>query len=231
MKVKPILTPIFTEGQDLEAFIARHIKRLPERSVVVVTSKIAALAEGRTALLGSAEDREKLICSESEMAIRTKYTWLTIKDGIVMASAGVDESNADGKIVLLPKDSFAAAHRIRAFLKKKYKVRKIGVIITDSRTLPLRAGIIGQAIGYAGFAGVRDYRGKKDIFGRVLNMSRVDVADSLATAAVLEMGEGKEQQPLAIITDATVEFRERIDPDELKIDIADDMYRPLFEHL
>lgn len=231
MQVRPIKTPIFKEGQDIEAFIARHVKRLKEQSIVVVTSKIVALAEGRTAEPKNARERENIIRSESEWAIRTKYTWLTVKNGIVMASAGVDESNAAGKTILLPKDSFAAAARIRAFLKKRFKVKKVGVIISDSRTLPLRAGIIGQAIGYAGFAGIRDYRGKKDIFGRAFTMSRVDVADGLATAAVLEMGEGNEQRPLAVITDATVEFRERIDQDELKIDIADDMYRPLFEHL
>jgi len=107
----------------------------------------------------------------------------------------------------------------------------VGVLVTDSRILPLRAGIVGVALGYAGFKGVRDYRGTPDIFGRVLKLSRTDVADSLAAAAVLQMGEGAEQQPLALITDARVEFTERTSRRELRIDPKEDLYRPLFEHL
>jgi len=114
---------------------------------------------------------------------------------------------------------------------KKFGLKQLGVIITDSRTMPLRAGVTGVAIGYAGFRGVRDYRGKPDLFGRLLHVSRTDVADSLATAAVLLMGEAKECQPLATIEDAPVEFCERIDRNELKISLEDDMYRPLFTHL
>jgi len=156
---------------------------------------------------------------------------LTIKNNVVMASAGIDESNAAGKIVLLPKNSFRTAHSIRKELKKKYKVKKLGILITDSLTFPLRAGILGVALGYAGFKAIRDYRGTKDIFGRVLKMSRTDVADSLATAAVLLMGEGKEQQPLVVITDAPVEFTEKINKKELIIPLKDDLYLPLFKRI
>ena len=113
----------------------------------------------------------------------------------------------------------------------KYKIKKLGVIITDSRTFPLRAGIMGVALGYAGFRAVRDYRGTKDIFGRVLKMSRTDVGDSLATAAVLCMGEGKEQQPLALIKDAPIEFIDKINKKELQINIEDDLYLPLFRRI
>jgi F420-0:gamma-glutamyl ligase len=146
-----------------------------------------------------------------------------------MSSAGIDESNAAGKVVLLPQDSFAAASSIRHALMKHFKVKQLGVILTDSRLFPLRAGIVGVALGYAGFQGVRDYRGMKDIFGRTLKMSRTDVADSLATAAVLLMGEGAEQQPLALITGAPVRFVSRINRGELMIDVRDDLYVPLFQ--
>jgi F420-0:gamma-glutamyl ligase len=148
-----------------------------------------------------------------------------------MASAGIDESNADGKLVLLPTDSFVSAEEMRTALCAHFNLKELGVLITDSRILPLRAGVVGVALGYAGFCGVKDYRGTADIFGRVLQMSRVDVADSLATSAVLCMGEGHEQQPLALITDAPVEFIDQVDRNELRIDIKDDMYRPLFEHI
>ena len=195
---------------------------------MVITSKIVALAEGRTVEYKNKKQKIKLIKQESDFAIKTKHTWLTIKDGMVMASAGIDESNARGKFILLPKDSFQSADLIRRKLKKIFKVRKFGVLITDSRIFPLRAGIVGVSLGYAGFKGVRNYIGKKDIFGRILKMSRTDVADSLATSAVLCMGEGKEQQPVALITDAPVKFTEKINKKELFIDPKEDLYLPLF---
>ena len=231
MIIRPIKTHVFQEGDDLFAFITDYFKKLPEKSVLVVTSKIVALAERRTAIAENAQMKEKLIRAESELAIPTKYVWLTIKDGMVMASAGIDESNANGKLILLPKDSFKIARFLRSKLRQKYGVRRLGVLITDSRTIPLRAGVTGVAVGYAGFRGIKDYRGMPDIFGRKFKFSRTDIADSLATAAVLVMGEGNERQPLAIIERAPVEFCDRVNRAELRIDIQEDMYRPLFSKL
>ncbi|MFA4833755.1 MAG: coenzyme F420-0:L-glutamate ligase [Patescibacteria group bacterium] len=231
MIIKPIKTRVFQEGEGLFTFIMLYFKKLPERSVVVVTSKIVALAEKRTAVVKNNKTKEKLIRAESELAIPTKYVWLTIKDGMVMASAGIDESNAKGKLILLPKDSFNTARLLRKKLQKEYGVKQLGVLITDSRTIPLRAGVTGVALGYAGFRGIKDYRGTPDIFGRKFKFSRTDVADSLATAAVFVMGEGDEQQPLAIIEKAPIEFCDKINRQELHIDIQEDMYRPLFSKL
>jgi len=237
MKVIPIKTKIFKENEDLIKFITSHIKKLEENSILVVTSKIVALSEGRTAIVKNEKEKEELIKKESQFAMKTKfsthkkYVWLTIKDGMVLASAGIDESNADGKIILLPKDSFQSALILRSKLLRHYNLKNLGIIISDSRILPLRAGIVGIAIGYTGFKGVRDYRGTKDLFGRDLAFSRTDVADSLATSAVLLMGEGRESQPLAIITDSKVEFKNKIDKNELKIDPKDDLYQPLFEKI
>lgn len=232
MQILPIKTRVFRENEDLSSFILKYFKKIPENSILVITSKIVALAEGRTVLidknLSREEMRTRIIKKESDFMIRTKYTWLTIKDGMVMASAGVDESNADGKMVLLPKDSFKSAEFLRKALRKKFKIKNLGILITDSRLMPLRAGVVGVALGYAGFGGIRDYRGTKDIFGRVLEYSSTDVADSLATSAVLCMGEGKEQQPLALIKNPPVKFVERVNKKELKIDIKDDLYLPLF---
>jgi coenzyme F420-0:L-glutamate ligase len=231
MKVEAIRTRVFRQGDDLLGFITEHVRRLEENSVLAVTSKIVSLSEGRVREVIDEHTREQVIREESQWAIKTKYTWLTIKDGIVMASAGVDESNADGKIILLPSDCFESAEKIRTALRKEYGVKNLGVLITDSRIYPLRAGLAAVAMGYAGFKGIRDYRGKSDIFGRKFSFTRTDVADSLATAAVLEMGEGAEQQPLAVITGAPVEFADAVSRDELKIDVRDDMYQPVFEHI
>src|SRR3989344_2776882 len=198
MIVKPIKTRIFKEGENLFSFITKYVESIPERSIIVVTSKILALSEKRTAVIENVHTKIDLIRKESELVIPTRYVWLTVKDGMAMSSAGIDESNANGKLILLPKNSFKAAGLLRKKLLKKYGVKQFGVLITDSRTMPLRAGVTGAAIGYAGFRGIKDYRGTPDIFGRKFKFSRTNIADGLAAAAVLVMGEGNEQQPLAI---------------------------------
>lgn len=231
MVIKAIRTIIFQEGEDLIPFIKKYVKRLREKSVLVIASKIVSLSEKRAREVKNKFTRERLIKAESQWAVKTKYTWLTIKDNTVLASAGIDESNANGKIILLPRDSFKTAARLRNTLRRYYRIRDLGVIISDSRLLPLRAGVVGIAVGYSGFAGVRDYRGTPDIFGRILKLSRTDIADSLATAAVMMMGEGAEQQPLAIITGAPVDFRNSTSRNELYIDPRDDIYQPLFEKI
>ncbi|MBI4054199.1 MAG: coenzyme F420-0:L-glutamate ligase [Candidatus Doudnabacteria bacterium] len=231
MIIRPIKTRVFQEGDDLFAFITDYFKKLPEKSVVVITSKIVALAEKRTAVAESVQTKEKLIRAESELAIPTKHVWLTLKDGMLMASAGIDESNGNGKLILLPKDSFERARTLRKKLQRKYAVSRLGVLITDSHTAPLRAGVTGIALGYAGFCGIKDYRGTRDIFGREFQFSRVNIADSLAAAAALVMGEGNEQQPVAILEKIPVEFCDRIHRRELYIDMHEDMYRPLFSKL
>ncbi len=231
MIVKPIKTSIFNEGENLFVFITRHLKKVKEKSIIVVTSKIVALAEKRTVAIKSKETKKLLISQESELAIPTKYAWLTIKNGIFLASAGIDESNAKGKLILLPKNTFKTASLLHKKLKEKYSLKDLGILIVDSRSLPLRAGISGVALGYAGFHGLRDYRGKPDIFGRKFKFSRSNLSDSLAAAAVLTMGEGSEQQPLAVIEKAPIEFCEKINQKELAVDIKEDMYYSFFSKL
>ena len=231
MNIKTIHTKVFEENEDLFAFVTRYIKKVPERSVIVITSKIVALSEGRTRIVKTEKEKDALIKEESEFAIKTPIVWLTIKDGALIANAGVDESNADGKIILLPKDSYKAADVMRKKLMKHYGVKELGVLITDSRLLPLRAGVVGVALGYAGFRGIRDYRGTPDIFGRKLKMTQTDVADSLATAAVLPMGEGRECRPLALITGAEIEFKDKVNKKELLISIEKDLYGPMFRRI
>lgn len=228
MKVAPVRTRVFKESEDLVEFILKHVPRLKNGSILAVTSKIVALAEGSVVRAANARAKEAIIRAESEWQLQAKYGKLTLKDGLLMWNAGIDESNAKGNVILLPKNSFAVAHAIRWGLVRKYKLKKLGVIITDSRVMPLRAGVVGLALGYAGFKGLRDYRGKKDIFGRKLKFTQTDVADSLASAAVLTMGEGKEQRPLCVIEDAPVEFAAKVNRKELLIAPKDDMYRPLF---
>jgi coenzyme F420-0:L-glutamate ligase len=231
MQITPIKTKIFRENEDLFRFILQYVKNLKENSVLVITSKIVALSEGRTADRKSEKERIKLIKQESDFAIKTKVVWMTIKDGMVLADAGIDESNAKGKLILLPQNSFKSAEILRKKLMQKFNLKNLGVLITDSRLMPLRAGVVGVALGYAGFRGIKNNIGKKDIFGRVFKMSKTDVADSLATSAVICMGEGREQQPLALINDVPVVFTNKINRKELIINQKDDIYAPLFSKL
>lgn len=229
MKVLPITTRVFKENEDLFSFVYAHVRKLKEGSILAVTSKIVALSEGRIAVVRNKEEREKLIRFESEWSHKSKYITLAMKDGMLMANAGIDSSNAMGKLVLLPKDSFSSAELLRRKLCAHYKIKNLGVIITDSRCFPLRAGVVGVSLGHAGFRGMKDYRGMPDIFGRKMKITQVNVADSLAASAVFAMGEGSERRPLAIIRDAPVEFCEKVNQKELQIEMKDDMYSPLFK--
>ena len=111
MQIKAIKTRVFKENENLLDFIFQYVRKIPEKSVLVITSKIVALAENRTVIFKNKREKIALIKKESDFALKTKYTWLTIKDGMVMASAGIDDSNANGKLILLPKDSFKTAAR------------------------------------------------------------------------------------------------------------------------
>lgn len=232
MQVKAIRTRVFKEGENLANFVVEHLPKVKDGSVIVITSKIVSLAEGRTVPHKNLLTKQQAIKRESDFAIPTKWVWLTLKDGMIVASAGIDESNSEnGKLILLPKDSYRAAEAIRATLMKRYKVKRLAVILPDSRTVPLRAGATGMAIGYAGMKGLHDYRGKPDIFGRKFHFERVGVADGLATAAMIAMGDGDEQQPLALITGAPVEFAEKVDRSELIIPAEEDLYLPFLKEI
>jgi len=231
MNVKAIRTTIFPPRGNLLSFIGKYLPRILDGGILVVTSKIIALAEGRLVPKTDDKTKMKIIRQESDLVIPTKRVCLTVKDGMAMANAGVDESNGNGQIILLPRDSYRAAARIRNFFKRQQHLKHFGVVVTDSRCWPLRAGITGAALGYAGFKGLKKYRGQPDIFGRPFKYSRVNVADSLATAAVFCMGEGNEQRPLALITEAPVKFVNKIDRNEVKISIKEDMYGPLFRKI
>lgn len=228
MQILPLKTRIFRENEDLFSFVLKYKKKLKENSILVVTSKIVSLSEGRFVNYIDEKQKKDLIKKEGDFFLDDKNILFSVKDSMVMAFAGVDESNGNGKIILLPKNSFKSAEVLRKKLIQKFNLKNLGVLITDSGFVPLRSGAIGMAIGYAGFEGVRNYIGKKDIFGRILKMSKTDVADSLSASAVLCMGEGKERQPFALITDAPVVFTKKINRKEMKISIKKDMYAPLF---
>lgn len=124
---------------------------------------------------------------------------LCMKAGTLLPNAGVDASNAPpGCVTPLPSDPDASARRIRGEIMQRTGAG-IGVIIADSRTHAMRRGCSGVAIGCAGIPSVIDDRGRSDLFGRRLEVTKRAVADNIASAAELVMGEADECTPAAVI--------------------------------
>ncbi len=155
---------------------------------------------------------------------------LTIKNNTLMANAGVDKSNIPpGHASLLPIDSRASADRIRTEIKKRTG-KTIGVMVIDSRTQPLRLGNIGMALGVAGFRPVADDRGRHDLFGNEMRITRRAIADNLASACTAVMGESDESVPIALIRDAPVEFVDQsFDSSEMWMSPKECMYMAIFD--
>ena len=155
---------------------------------------------------------------------------LTIKNNTLMANAGVDKSNIPpGHASLLPIDSRASADRIRTEIKKRTG-KTIGVMVIDSRTQPLRLGNIGMALGVAGFRPVADDRGRQDLFGNEMRITRRAIADNLASACTAVMGESDESVPIALIRDAPVEFVDQsFDSSEMWMSPKECMYMAIFD--
>ena len=203
---QPIRTAKITAGSGtILEVLDQALQKLPERSVLAVTSKLVSLCEGRVKPI-SGTSLPALVRAEAEWympAARAQHGYtFTIANNMLTPNSGIDESNADGLYVLWPKDPWASANAIRTYLKKRFGVKEVAVIITDSNFLPLRWGSIGLALSYSGLEPVRSYAEEVDLFGRPLKLSRLNVLDCLATTAVLMMGEGAEQTPMALITDA-----------------------------
>lgn len=156
---------------------------------------------------------------------------LTIAHNTLIGSAGIDESNCDGYYVLWPKNPLSDAKVIASFLKNKFSLQNVGVIIVDSTSRPLRRGIIGTSIAHWGFQELNSYIGTKDIFGKTMQIARVNVAECLATSAVFAMGEGAEQTPIAIVKDIdNITFSGAVGGscyDDKAIPVQDDVYAPL----
>ncbi len=233
LKVTPISTSVLHTKDDFDEFLFQHLEgRLKNHQIVAITSKLVSVAEGRIVPRSEVEKTE-LIKQQADMYLgEIGYgCHLTVKHGLMVASAGIDESNSEhDDFILYPEDPFASAKRIHQALKTQFGLEKFGVLLTDSHTKPLRRGVVGTALSYYGFRGVKNKVGEEDLFGRELKMTQINVVDALSAAAVLIMGEGAEQTPLAIIeTDA--EFVEQDDNQELYIPMTQDLYAPLFKNL
>lgn len=242
MKITPIKTgKIEPDHNCLYRILDQYLVSFKENSILVITSKIIAICQNRVVKINKTshkEQKHKLIRKEADYYLNpeeNKYKiMLTIKDGLLMPSAGIDESNGNGYFILWPNDKQKVANSVRSYLKRRFNLKKAGVIITDSKTTPLRWGTTGTGLAHSGFLALNNYIGKPDIFGRNLLATKANILDGLATAAVVVIGEGKEQTPLAVIEDIPFVKFQAQNPSKnqlknLKISLEDDVYAAILK--
>ncbi len=217
--------PAIRPGDDLVAILADAMVGADlaprDGDVLVVTHKIVSKAEGRYRSLArvtpSARARElaratgkdaalvELILSESREVLRYRPELIIAehRSGVVMANAGVDHSNVPGeqgeeRVLLLPEDADASSASLRTALGARFGVT-VAVVISDSVGRAWRNGVVGLAIGAAGLPALQDLRGRLDREGRALNVTQVALADEIASAAQLLMGEADEGRPAVLV--------------------------------
>jgi len=208
---------------------------LREGDILAITSKVISIDEGRC-VRQDQKTKDELVMTESSKYLPRSFTpggygMHTITNGMLALSAGIDASNSGNFYTLWPKNPTRSAKRLLTSLKRHYKLKKLGLIITDSHSILLRRGVIGFALSFAGFQPLIDYRGSKDLFGRVILASQTNVPDALGAAAVFAMGEGSEQTPLARIRGAVgVSFSKpkKKPKDSFIVPMKEDLYGPFF---
>ncbi len=251
MQVIPIKTRTITDQDDILDVLLEGLQTsglvFEDNDILGVAETPLGTTEGQVVKLSDVvvSDDAKKLASEyelvpevAELILREAdeilggipHVVLTIKNNTLMANAGVDKSNTPtGYASLLPEDARASAERIR-FQVKEQLGKSIGVLVIDSRTQPLRLGNVGMALGTAGFRPVADDRGRRDLFGNELRITRRAIADNLASACTAVMGESDESIPAALIRDAPVEFADQsYDSSEMWIAPAECMYMAIFE--
>jgi coenzyme F420-0:L-glutamate ligase/coenzyme F420-1:gamma-L-glutamate ligase len=221
--------PEIQPGQSLDQILITALERsgitLADGHVVAMCQKIVSKAENRFVELDTispsahaielASRCEKdprfveIVLRESTQVVRCVKDVLIVRHrlGFVVANAGVDQSNIGGEgcVLLLPDDPDRSAARLRDSIARHLGV-SVGVIITDSFGRPWRLGVCGTCIGCAGLAPLADARGRLDRFGRPLRVTQIAVADALAAAATLAMGEADEGTPLVVVSGVASEY-------------------------
>jgi len=210
------------KGDDIADLIIEAIKErnetLLENDVVVITHKVVSKAEGKVADLSTiipSEESNKislntgkdprlveLIISQSKEIVRIERDIIITetKHGFVCANAGIDASNvgiSSNHVVLLPDNPDESARRIRNDIKSRTKIN-VSIIISDTFGRPFRKGQVNVAIGIAGIDPLVSYIGKTDMYGKILKVTEISIADELASAAELVMGKSS-RIPVAIV--------------------------------
>jgi len=231
MQLFKIKTKLIKPGDNLVNIILEALKKqeltIEDNDILVITSKVVALSEKRLKKLSSVKPTEKakklakqydlapnfveIVLQESNMIYGgVSKALLTLKNNLWTANAGVDHKNVPkGYVALWPKNPQRSAEKIRREIMERTG-KHVGVLIIDSRVTPLRMGTTGVAIGIAGFEPVKDYRFDKDLYGNSISITRHSVADDLASAAHLLMGESRERAPIILVRDAPVTLCDKV---------------------
>ena len=159
----------------------------------------------------------------------------TITNNKLIASAGIDESNGNNYFVLWPNHPQKTANAVREHLTKRFKRKHIGVIITDSHTVPFVWGVVGVSLAHSGFEATRNYIGTPDIFGRNLHVTHQSNIEGLAASVDLVMGGAAEQTPMALVTEVPfISFQSRNptkkELDAIKIPRKKDLFWPILKN-
>jgi coenzyme F420-0:L-glutamate ligase/coenzyme F420-1:gamma-L-glutamate ligase len=212
--------PVIQPGADLAQVTLAGLEQsndgLREDDILVYAQKIVSKAEGRSVNLAGVSPSPRavalahetgkdarlveLILQESSEILRRRKGLLIVRHrlGFSLANAGIDASNvAFGHILLLPEDPDASAARIRGDLRARTGI-DVGVLIIDSLGRPWRMGTVGTAIGVSGLPALLDLRGRPDMNGRPLESTEIGLADELAAAASLVMGQADEGTPIVL---------------------------------
>ena len=213
-------TPLINIGDDITAITASAAEKaaggFADGDILVLAESPLATAEGRIVRLSEVVPTEAAERLAQEYSIDVQLAEIVLQEcdeivggvpgyllarrgNLFLPNAGIDESNApDGMVTLLPENPDASAARIRKEIAERYG-KDVAVLVIDSRTHAMRLGVSGVAIGVAGIRPITDERGKKDLFGHELQVTRRAVADNLASAAELLMGESNECIPAVLI--------------------------------
>lgn len=241
--------PLVKEGDNLAELIIANMQRegvaLSDSDVVVVAHKAVSKAEGRIVKLKDIKPSEKaekiskvtlkdprlvdLVLQETKSIVKATEEILIVENrrGLICINAGVDKSNVeDGDAyALLPSDPDKSAERLRSQIMKMTG-KRIAVIITDTYSRPFRRGQVEFAIGIAGLDPFRDYRGQRDLFNYVLKVKKTAIADEIASASELVMGQGNEGVPVAIIKGLEgASWKENVSFQDLLISKDEDLFR------
>jgi len=219
------------KGDDIAHLIIKSIKdkneSLQENDVVIITHKIISKAEGRTTdlrnIVPSEESKKissntgkdprlvELIISQSNEIVKIERDIIITetKHGFVCANAGIDTSNV-GKlsdhVLLLPDDPDESARNIRNDINAKTGVN-VGIIISDTFGRPFRKGQVNIAIGVAGIDPIKSYIGKRDMYGKILKVTEIAIADEITSAAELVMGKSS-RVPVSIVRGYNFSFND-----------------------
>jgi coenzyme F420-0:L-glutamate ligase/coenzyme F420-1:gamma-L-glutamate ligase len=181
-----------------QTIISRAEGRIVNLSTVTPSSRAKALAKK----LDKRPELVEVILQASKRVVRAEQKHLIVETphGHVCANAGVDSSNVPNSdcVTLLPKNPDRSAEKIRKTIKGQLGVN-VAIIISDTHGRPFREGAINIAIGISGLIPLKSYIGLTDLFGYELRTTQVAIADELASAAELLMGEANEGNAVIVI--------------------------------